>query len=145
MHTMFHCLDVLCINTYILHKEMCKRPEVEETDNGHKECLLDLIDSHVRRSITIHNTQQLKIIQTTAVSAATIPRERLQFSNINPSLSQYDKFCYSGQRSDHHQIKAREQDKYVYCWHLLIKTKQDAIAPSKGLTLNRPSTITVVR
>ena len=55
---------------------MCNRPEVEEKDMGHKKFFLDLINLLVRRSITTHNTQQPKKIQTTAVSAATMPREQ---------------------------------------------------------------------
>ena len=51
-----NCLDVLHINIYVLHKDMCKRPVVEEKDNGHKEFLLDFINLLIRRSIVEHNT-----------------------------------------------------------------------------------------
>lgn len=70
---MIYCLDVFCINTYILHKEMWKRPEVEEKDNGYKEFLLDFIILLIRRSIIGHNIQQPKKIQSTALSTATLP------------------------------------------------------------------------
>ena len=73
MPIILHCLDVLHIDTHILHKEMCKRPEVEEKENGHKEFLLDFISLHIEKSIIKHNTQQPKKIQSTAVSAAIYP------------------------------------------------------------------------
>ena len=109
MPIMFHCLDVIRINSYIIVKELGR------TNISHKEYIHGMVDALLARATADETAMTRRAASIGKTPPKTPKRKRSRMSTKSPSLPSHR---LDGDINRHLHVRAPKQGTCVYCAYL---------------------------